>query len=390
MRRHLRIRLVAFMMALVTLIMIFVGAMLFSNISLTYNREFYADMTELQDTVALFEGNSETVEELVSLLRVQDTLDPFLTDRTYYIIKDRTVIHTNINIDSIRTTPNLRQVLKGGENRRAGLFTQTLDFAWTLQDGEHTIYVVDHRTRLESDIRNYFPLFLQAFFIGIALSILLSFLLARQFLIPIRRLTDGAKTMQLIGEFKALPVTSKDEVGELTRVFNAMGHRITQNIQMLKDLLRNIPKPVFAINQQGTIVHSNEAFKQLFDQPPPKSIFTGHENEHRFMAEINGRFFCVYRSLFLLADGTEGTLFLLDDITESEALENERRQFLADVSHELKTPLTVIKSYSETMLENELDEPTRQRFLQTVERSADQMNAMVNQLLELSKTETAP
>ena len=390
MRKHLQLRLIAFMLALVLLTMVFVGVLLFSNMSASYNRAFYKDMSDLQDTIELFEFNRGNIDDLVDFLPTQDSLDPFLTDRSYYIIRDREVVYTSINIESIRSTPNLRHVLEGGQNRRAGLFSKTVDFAWMLKDGEHILYIVDHRTNLEQDIHDYFGLFVQAFLMGIAVALALSFLLARQFLTPIRKLTLGAKAMQLVGEFREIPITSRDETGELTRVFNAMGTRITKNIQMLQDLLRSIPKPLFAVNRQGTIVHSNAAFKQLFEQPPLKSIFMGHENEPRFMAQINDRFFCVYRSMFLLDDGSDGTLFLLDDITEAEALENERKQFVANVSHELKTPLTVIKSYSETMLENELDEETRRRFLSTVERSADQMNAMVNQLLELSKTENAP
>lgn len=390
MKKHLRYRLMAFMLLLVVLVMIFVGTMLFTNIAIDYNRAFYTDMTELQAQIELFEVNEGNIPDLIAFLPKQDSLNPLMTDRTYYILRGETVVYSNVNGGVIEKTANLRHVLAGGTNRTAGAYTGTLDFAWTLKDNRHTLYVIDHRTNLLDDIRNYIVLFIQALLIGIILAALLSFLLARQFLTPIQKLTTGAKAMQLVGEFKEIPATSRDEVGELTRVFNAMGVRITKNIQMLQDLLRNIPKPLFAINEQGIIVHSNEAFKLLFEQPPLKSIFMDHAGEARFMAEIDGRFFCVYRSLFLLEDGSEGTLFLLDDITEAEALENERKQFVANVSHELKTPLTIIKSYSETMLANQLDEPTRQRFLQTVERSADQMNAMVNQLLELSKTESAP
>lgn len=390
MKKHLRYRLMAFMLLLVVLVMLFVGAMLFTNIAIDYNRAFYADMTELQAIIELFDVNEGNIPDLIDFLPTQDSLNPLMTDRTYYILRGETVIYSNIYGGSIKKTDNLKGVLAGGINRNAGPFSEVLDFAWTLKDDRHTLYVIDHRTSLMDDIQNYIVLFIQALLIGIILAALLSFLLARQFLIPIQKLTTGAKAMQLVGEFKEIPTRSRDEVGELTRVFNAMGTRITKNIQMLQDLLRNIPKPLFAINEQGTIVHSNQAFKLLFEQPPLKSIFMDHSGEPHFMAQIDGRYFCVYRSLFLLEDGSEGTLFLLDDITEAEALENERKQFVANVSHELKTPLTVIKSYSETMLENRLDEPTRQRFLQTVERSADQMNAMVNQLLELSKTETAP
>ncbi len=388
MKRHLRYRLMAMMLLLVLMIVVFVGIMLFTTISADYNRTFYDTMAELQLKIESYSVNEGNIPDLIDFLPRQDSLNPLLTDRTYFILRGETVVYSNIHGGSIKKTANLRHVLNGGTNREIGPFGKTLDFAWTLKDTRHTLYVVDYRTELFATMRNYIMLFIQALLIGIGLTVLLSFLFARRFLIPIQRLTEGAKAMHRIGEFKQLPENSRDEVGELTRVFNEMGIRITKNIQMLEDLLQNIPKPVFAINSNGIIVHSNEAFKRLFDQPPLKHLFLGkNRHETRFMTKIDERYFYVYTSLFLLPDGTEGTLFLLDDITEAEALENERKQFVANVSHELKTPLTVIKSYSETIQENDLDPATRTRFLKTIERSADQMNATVTQLLELSQSE---
>ncbi len=392
MKKHLRYRLMAMMLLLILLIVVFVGVMLFTNISADYNRRFYDEMAELQTQIEYSQVNIGNIPDLIDFLPQQDSLNPLITDRAYYILRGEVVVYSSINGGSIKKTANLRGVLDGGTNREIGPFGKTLDFAWTLRASHHTLYIVDYRTELGASMRNYILLFTQALLIGIGLAVLLSFVFARRFLIPIQRLTESAGAMHRMGEFKQLPSNARDEVGELTRVFNEMGIRITRNIQMLEDLLRNIPKPVFAVNANGIIVHSNEAFKRLFDQPPLQYHFLQqHRQESRFLTMLGDRYYYVYRSLFLLADGTEGTIFLLDDITEAERLENERKQFVADVSHELKTPLTVIKSYSETILENDdLDTATRTRFLKTVERSADQMNATVNQLLELSKSENAP
>lgn len=391
MKRHLSRRLMGFMMLLVVLIMIFVGVTLFTTISISYNRDFYEEMNQLQLDIEQFNVNRGNIPELISFLPTRDSLNALRTDRTYYILRNETVIFSSVTGGQIKKTDNLIHVLNGGKNQNLFAFGDTLDFAWTLKDNRHTLYIVDHRTELFKSLKSYILLFIQALLLGIVLTTLLSYLFARQFLIPIRRLTTGAKDMRLNGDFKQIEITSKDEVGELTRVFNEMGIHITKNFQMLQDLLRNIPKPLFATNAAGVIILCNEAFKLLFDPLPDHSIFAEeHSGENRFMAEINGRYYCIYRSVFLLENGSEGTLFLLDDITEAEALENERRQFVADVSHELKTPLTVIKSYSETMLENKLSAEEQKRFLMTMEKATDQMNMMVNQLLELIKTEAAP
>lgn len=393
MSRHLRYRLMGLMLLLVVLIVSFVGMMLFANIALQYNRGFYSDMEDLTERIVFFSLDQSDIDNLIRFMPQQETVNPLLTDRNYYILRGNIVISSNADSQLIELTPNLQRVIRGGKNRQAMIFLDELDYAYNLNIGlaNYTLYVVDHRAQLTSTMRNYLSLFIQTLLISIAVAVVLSFLFARRFLIPIQRLTVSAKTMQQMGEFTLIPTKSRDEVGELTRVFNEMGVRISRNIRMLQDLLQIIPKPFCATNEQGTIVQSNEAFKRLFDQPPQKTLFAdGHEQDDRYMIQVDERFFCVYRSPLPLESGGEGALFLLDDITEAEALENERRQFVASVSHELKTPLTVIKSYSETLMEEGLDRETEQRFLQVINKTSDQMNAMVNQLLEMSKSESAP
>ncbi len=388
MKKHLRFRLMAIMLALVLITMIFAGLTLFMGLTVEYNQNFYTEMEDLQAQVHLWEEEHTPMSEIIARLQKMEEFNPLTSDRSLCVFRG------NMPFSGVEGYPqytdNLMRVLEGGISREAGLFSETLDYAWQLNDEKYVVYVADQRTDLTETMKKYIFLFGQALLISVVLAVALSFWLARRFLVPIQKLTVGAKAMYEEGEFKMIPATSQDEVGELARVFNKMGTHITKNIQMLNDLLQNIPKPWFAVNQQATIVHSNAAFKMLFEQPPLKSVFQGHKREKRFIACIEGRYYNVYRSPFLLEDGGEGTLYLLDDITEAENLENERKKFVANVSHELKTPLTIIKSYSETLQESDLDEPTRQRFLQTVERSADQMNTMVNQLLELSKTDSAP
>ena len=75
------------------------------------------------------------------------------------------------------------------------------------------------------------------------------------------------------------------------------------------------------------------------------------------------------------------------DYDEFEREEKARREFIANVSHELKTPLTVIKSYSQTLTEMDVDDSTRAQFLSIIDSEVDRMTAQVSQLLELSKLE---
>ncbi|MCY3932910.1 MAG: ATP-binding protein [Acidobacteria bacterium] len=84
----------------------------------------------------------------------------------------------------------------------------------------------------------------------------------------------------------------------------------------------------------------------------------------------------------------EGAVAVIHDITELERLESVRRDFVSNVSHELKTPLTAIHGYVETLLEADpIDGPTRGRFLRKIRRQSNRLGALVSDLLTLSRIE---
>ena len=85
--------------------------------------------------------------------------------------------------------------------------------------------------------------------------------------------------------------------------------------------------------------------------------------------------------------GEAGTVLVLRDLTEIRRLEAVRRDFVANVSHELKTPLTSISGYAETLAGGDVDAATTQRFLGTILDNARRMQALVDDLLELSRVE---
>ncbi len=80
-----------------------------------------------------------------------------------------------------------------------------------------------------------------------------------------------------------------------------------------------------------------------------------------------------------------GVMVVIQDITEHVKLDNIRKEFVADVSHELKTPLTSIKGFSETLLEGDCDKENEQHFLEIINDNANRMEKLVQDLLVLSK-----
>jgi len=86
--------------------------------------------------------------------------------------------------------------------------------------------------------------------------------------------------------------------------------------------------------------------------------------------------------------GKDGAVLVLHDLTELRRLENVRRDFVANVSHELKTPLTSISGYAETLLTDVPDAATSQHFLQIIVSNARRMQRLVDGLLDLSRIES--
>ncbi len=76
---------------------------------------------------------------------------------------------------------------------------------------------------------------------------------------------------------------------------------------------------------------------------------------------------------------------VLQDITEHVKLDNMRKEFIADVSHELKTPITSIMGYADTLLEDGYDEETQIKFLNVIASEARRMAKLVTDLLTLSR-----
>ena len=83
-----------------------------------------------------------------------------------------------------------------------------------------------------------------------------------------------------------------------------------------------------------------------------------------------------------------GVIAVIQDITEHVRLDNMRKEFVADVSHELKTPITSIMGYADTLLEGEYDDATKTKFLNVIASEARRMAQLVTDLLTLSKYDT--
>ncbi len=246
---------------------------------------------------------------------------------------------------------------------------------------------------------------IQSVALSLMVTILIGFLISKSITDPINEVTRKA-TRLAEGDFNQLvEVRSDDEIGTLSQTFNFLSKELKKYVSeisseksKLEAIINYMEDGLIAINADGHVIHSNpKAFKLLttdnaFDDNligDLLSIYSSGKNAQENASKnmfYNGKTLKVNFAPFLDEKSDKvGIVFVIQDVTEEERLESMRKEFVANVSHELKTPLTSIKSYTETILDGGIDDAELQRsFLEVINTEADRMSRLVRDLLELS------
>jgi len=271
------------------------------------------------------------------------------------------------------------------------------------------------------------PIYLNIAFGTLLLALIaaiISLIISRPIDVPLREMEEGVNHFASGDLDYRLPVSRSEEMGALGETMNRMAARmgerirsITQQKNELETVLSSMDEAVIVLDMNERIIRFNQAAAYLFDVIPSaaqgRSIQEVIRNTdlQRLVAqtlssqEPQGSPVAVEGDVvlyngterFLQAHGTIlrdlkgkriGALIVLNDITRLKVLENVRRDFVANVSHELKTPITSIKGFVETLREGAMNYPEdRMRFLDIIARHADRLNAIIDDLLSLSRIE---
>lgn len=249
---------------------------------------------------------------------------------------------------------------------------------------------------------------LQATMISAAITVVMGFFMARSITDPINEVTMKASKMAQ-GDFnQVVDVRSNDEIGNLGEMFNYLTDQLRTSISetsreksKMEAIINYMADGLVAVDIDGNIIHSNPVARELLniDLSHTGRFYGLNEtlNIKRILAQTSSwhgsEKISIGDSVLKVNyapfenDASEvfGIVFVLQDITEQQRLERMRREFVANVSHELKTPLTSIKSYTETILDGVVeDKETVHEFLNVVNTEADRMSRLVRDLLQLS------
>ena len=246
----------------------------------------------------------------------------------------------------------------------------------------------------------------------------LSLIVSRRITRPIEELRKGAESFAG-GDFQCtLPVSESEEIGGLAEAMNEMARQLHERINTIigqrneiEGVLCSMIEGVIAVDMDERVLSMNNAAARMFgcnaSEAQGRSIQEIVRNtvlrefvtdtlssvkpvERDVVLSSNGDLFLSgHGTLLQDAQGKQiGALIVLNDVTRLRRLEKIRRDFVANVSHEIKTPITAIKGFVETLREGAVKNPDdAERFLGIIEKHVERLEAIIEDLLSLSRIE---
>jgi two-component system phosphate regulon sensor histidine kinase PhoR len=235
---------------------------------------------------------------------------------------------------------------------------------------------------------------------------------------PIEQMKKSAEHFAAGDLSHRLTPPQTEEMGGLADAMNQMAAQLNERIEtivrqrnQLQTILASMLEGVIAIDTEERIVSINQTAAELFENEPVncqgKSIqeiirspalqqfiraalsnknpteedITVFQNEERVI-DVKGS------PILDVNEHQIGTLVVFHDVTQLRRLENMRRDFVANVSHEIKTPLTAIKGFVETLQQGNVEKKQeKERFLGIIQKHVDRLDAIIEDLLALSRIE---
>jgi len=272
----------------------------------------------------------------------------------------------------------------------------------------------------EQSMKQILTLIVTANVIGLIILVLAALYLGSVVTYPILKIV---KTAQRISDGEldsSFPVRRKDEVGTLALILNQLTERLKAQIRQisserskLQDILMNLDMGIIVISKNKQILNANPEIsrileienEEIIDQKISEILDSeilkkAIENTLKNGNKESGEFICprndrkiflgyVLTPFYIAEQNSTGVLIQIQNITELKTLEAIRKDFVTNASHELKTPLTAMIGYAETLIEGAADEPiARMKFIRKIREQAQRLEFLVADLLHLSQIES--
>ena len=240
---------------------------------------------------------------------------------------------------------------------------------------------------------------------------LIAVFLSRYVIYPINKLIKSAEKIAEEDSGNKKKTKKKVEVENLENVLGLMTTELKEKLSevstqknQIETILLHMTDGIIAFNREGEIILINPAAKKFLGIRPEdetfddifkkfdvninmeKIIYLENWTSTEQRIQVNDKYVNVFFAPFKNeTERPDGVIAVIQDITEHVKLDNMQKELVADVSHELKTPITSIMGYADTLLEGEYDKETQTKFLNVIATEARRMARLVTDLLTLSR-----
>ena len=340
--------------------------------------------------------------------------------KLYIFDKDYNYIAPKEQSGDIREkSENLSNVSDEADKNLCSLFGDFIDCAAFAKGGTNSyiLYIRDNRTDLRMLIYHGFKFFALGGIISLAAALLVALFLTLRIAKPILKITKRAEGFQQGELYESFDDIKSSEFSGLADAVNHMGYVITESIQRMNAdkhrvevILEHINNGIMTFDNEQQLIQINSAARRILKigNKSAKEItfdkffkelglevrmaeFSYLEKSNTIEKEIKsgGGYIKAWFIPFKMdSERNAGVVCVFEDITDQFNVMSAMRKFVADVSHELKTPITVISSYTETVLNSYLDDKAMTaNLLNIVYREAGKMTELIQNLLDISKYE---
>lgn len=313
-------------------------------------------------------------------------------------------------IENHRTRPEIAEALQGriGSDRRHSATVNRPLLYVAVPGGPGVVRVAAPLQGVDAIVRRSQQSVVDAALVALLIGVILALIAARSVVKPLNDIGTAARSIAS-GTPPHFPHSGIPDIDAVVRSLRDMHAQLEDRFADLKReraesaaLVEAMAEGVVASDDRGHIVTANAAARRLLGYelqdplPALDQLFRVKAAREMVDALLEGRS-VIERELDLdgqtvlltgrpLSHG--GALLVLHDMTDLRKLETVRRDFVANVSHELKTPLTSISGYAETLVHDSVDPETSRRFLGVILANARRMQQLVDGLLDLSKIES--
>lgn len=340
--------------------------------------------------------------------------------KLYIFDKDYNYIAPKEQSGDIREkSENLSNVSDEADKNLCSLFGDFIDCAAFAKGGTYSyiLYIRDNRTDLRMLIYHRFKFFALGGIISLAAALLVALFLTLRIAKPILKITKRAEGFQQGELYESFDDIKSSEFSGLADAVNHMGYVMTESIQRMNAdkhrvevILEHINNGIMTFDNEQQLIQINSAARRILKigNKSAKEItfdkffkelglevrmaeFSYLEKSNTIEKEIKsgGGYIKAWFIPFKMdSERNAGVVCVFEDITDQFNVMSAMRKFVADVSHELKTPITVISSYTETVLNSYLDDKAMTaNLLNIVYREAGKMTELIQNLLDISKYE---